>query len=69
MWRNKMVRCSVCRLEIKEEDFDKVYRIIYGEFEDGKYIAGKDKAIYYHIECLDNTDPDKKKPILVSEEI
>ena len=64
-----MVRCSLCRLEIKEEDFDKAYQIIYGEFEDGKYIAGKDKVIYYPIECLDKSNSDKMKPIIISEEI
>jgi len=65
----KMVRCSLCGLKIKEENLDKVYQIIYGESEDGKYIAGKDKAIYYHFDCLDNSNSDKRKPIMVSEEI
>lgn len=64
-----MVICNLCGINIKEEDLDKVYQISYGKLEDGKYIAGKDKTIYYHIECLDNTDSDRKKPIMVSEEI
>lgn len=64
-----MIRCNLCGLNIKEEDLSKVYRVSYGEFQDGKFIAGKYNTIYYHIECLDNSDSDKKKPILVSEEI
>ncbi len=61
-----MVRCNVCGLKIKQEDLDKVYQISYGELKDGKYVEGKDNTLYYHIECFDNSNSDKKKPILVS---
>ena len=64
-----MVRCNLCGLNIKEEDLDKIYQISYGELEDCKNIAGKDNTLYYHIECLDNSNSEKKKPIMVSGEI
>jgi hypothetical protein len=64
-----MVRCNVCGLKIKQEDLDKVYQVSYGELKDRKYVSGKNNTLYYHIQCFDDSNSDRKKVIMVSEEI
>jgi hypothetical protein len=58
----------MCGLNINEEDLNKVYQISYGELEDDKFYAGKEKSIYYHIMCIENTISYKKKPSVIREQ-
>ena len=56
-----MIRCPICKDEIKLQNLNQHYKITLGDIVNGKFL-GKN-TLYYHKECLCNSTHYEKKAL------